>query len=412
MRLYLVHLAVSCLLLSMQRLHAQDSTLTQLISRNRTVFRPQGKGFAGPGWDSLRAAIRQSQFVLLGEEHGLAETAYFAGAVGQELDPAALVAEISPYEARQLNQLTAQPGLPVAYQQRYPFSLSFFSWTEEFYLAQRLRARQTPVIGIDQVYMGNAGHLLSQMATQAQQAPIRAQLRHLAAIYLAHDRQHVYAPGATGTLYLDSVGPADIRKLLALTATETPAVRAMAQALATSYAIYHAHQSRQLLLSGFSGHQARINLMKHNLLYALRRYQAVPAKPLPKLLFKFGTNHMSRDRAPLSNMFDVGNLVANLADAQNQRSLHLLVVGKQGTQNSTDSFDHARTVGPLTPSDNEYLRLFFDQVGEEWVLVDLRPLRQAIAGRRLRVEDPVLERSILGFDYLILIPQTTASGNY
>ena len=405
-------MAFGCLLASTQQVRAQDSLLTQLIHQHRSVFRPQGKGFEGPGWDSLHKAIQQSQFVLLGEEHGLAETARFAGAVARVLVPDAMVAEISPYEARQLNQLTVQLGLPLTYQQRYPFSLSFFSWTEEFQLAQMLRAGGAPVVGIDQMYIGNAGHLLSQMATLARRAPVRTQLRYLAATYLTHDRQQVYQPGATGTLYLDSATPADIDKVLTLTATESPTVRAMAQTLATSYAIYHTYQTHQLLPGGFSGHQARVNLMKRNLLYELRKYQAIPTQSLPKLLFKFGTNHMSRDRAPLSNVFDVGNLVANLADAQNQHSLHLLVVGKEGTQNVTDSFDHALTIGSLKPSDNAYLRLFFEQVENEWTLVDLRPLRQAFTNRLLQLEDPILKRSILGFDYLILIPHTTASGNY
>ncbi|MGI4875606.1 MAG: hypothetical protein ACRYFX_31000 [Janthinobacterium lividum] len=392
--------------------YAQDSTLTRFIRQNRVPFAPAGHQFAGPGWEALQRAISQSQFVLLGEEpHGAAEIPGFADAVAQVLHPAAFVAEISPYEAQQLNQLAAQPGLPTAYQQRYPFSLSFYSYTEEFQLAQALHACGVPVIGIDMHYVGNTGHLLDQMAELAQDKRVQATLRRQAQTYLAHDRQ-VYQPGSKAQFYLSTRSPAAIDSLVALTAHESAPVQQMAQALATSYAISRTYQTHTPLPTGFSGHQARVNLLKRNLLSQLRPYQTGPAQRLPKLLFKFGTNHVGRDRALGSNVFDIGNLLANLADAQDSRSLHLLVVGKQGTQNTTDTFDHAQNSSPLTPQDNAYLQLFFTQLGPAWQLVDLRPARQALMKHQLAVQNPLLERTLLDFDYLIVIPTVTASGNY
>lgn len=392
--------------------YAQDSTLTRFIRQHSTSFAPAGRRFAGPGWEILRREITQSQFVLLGEEpHGAAEIPGFAAAVAEIQQPQAFVAEISPYEAQQLNQLAALPGLPTAYQQRYPFSLSFYSYTEEFQLAQALHARGVPVVGIDMHYVGNTGHLLDQMADLAQDKQVRASLRRQARRCLTQDRQ-LYQPGSTGQFYLSTRSPAAIDSLVALTAHEGSQVRQMAQALATSYAISQTYQTHSPLPTGFSGHQARVNLLKRNLLRQLQPYQASPTQRLPKLLFKFGTNHVGRDRALGSNIFDIGNLMANLADAQDSRSLHLLVVGKEGTQNTTDTFDHARNSSPLTPQDNDYLQLFFTQSGSSWYLVDLRLARQALTKHQLFVQNPLLERTLLDFDYLIVIPTVTASGNY
>lgn len=392
--------------------YAQDSTLTRFIRQHNVSFSPVGQQFTGPGWDTLQRAITRSQFVLLGEEpHGAAEIPGFANAVAQVLKPQAFIAEISPYEAQQLNNLAAQPGLPTAYQQRYPFSLSFYSWTEEFQFAQTLHARGIPIVGIDMHYVGNTGHLLDQMAELASTKRVKVKLHQQAQTYLTHDRQ-VYQPGNTLPFYLSTRSPAAIDSLVALTAHESLPVQQMAQALATSYAISRTYQTHTPLPTGFSGHQARVNLLKRNLLSQLKPYQLGATQRLPKLLFKFGTNHVGRDRSLGSNVFDIGNLVVNLADAQDSRSLHLLVVGKQGTQNTTDTFDHAHNSSPLTPQDNAYLRLFFNQSGASWQLVDLRPARQALTKHLLTVENPLLERTLLDFDYLIVIPTVTASGNY
>jgi hypothetical protein len=392
--------------------YAQDSTLTRLIRQNRVPFAPAGSQFVGPGWEALQRAISQSQFVLLGEEpHGAAEIPGFADAVARVLQPKAFVAEISPYEAQQLNQLAARPGLPTAYQQHYPFSLSFYSWTEEFQFAQALHSRGVPVVGIDMLYVGNSGHLLDQMADLAHDKRVQLILRQQAQTYLTHDR-HVYQPGSTAPFYLSTRSPAAVDSLVALTAHESLQVQQMAHALATSYAISRTYQTHTPLPTGFSGHQARVNLLKRTLLSQLQPYRAGPMQRLPKLLFKFGTNHVGRDRALGSNVFDIGNLVANLADAQDSRSLHLLLVGKQGTQNTTDTFDHAQNSSPLTPQDNAYLQLFFTQPGPAWQLVDLRPARQALTKHTLAVQNPLLERTLLNFDYLIVIPIVTASGNY
>jgi hypothetical protein len=223
--------------------YAQDSTLTRLIRQNSASFAPAGHQFTGPGWQALQQAISHSQFVLLGEEpHGAAQIPGFADAVARVLHPKVFIAEISPYEAQQLNQLAAHPGLPTAYQQHYPFSLSFYSYTEEFQLAQALHTRGVPVVGIDMHYVGNTGHLLAQMAELARDKRVQLTLRRQAQTYLTHDRQ-VYQPGSKAPFYLSTRSPAAVDSLVALTAQESAQVRQMAQALATSYAISRTYQT-------------------------------------------------------------------------------------------------------------------------------------------------------------------------
>jgi hypothetical protein len=189
----------------------------------------------------------------------------------------------------------------------------------------------------------------------------------------------------------------------------------MVQDYVASYQIYRTYETRALLPGGLSGHQARLNLMRRNLLNLKLEHPGPAGQPLPKMLFKFGANHLGRgvSMASFGEFYDVGNLALNLAEVQGQQSLHLMVMGKQGRQaNGSNQADRSKNEGPLTAADNAYLQPFFDQTtGPAWNVVDLRPARRALTAGKL-VASQRVQRILLGYDYLIVIPETTASRTY
>ena len=129
--------------------HAQDTTLTRLLRTNAYPITAVGSQLSGTGWEKLQASIARSQFVLVGEDHGTAQIPQFTQAVARQLQPAAFITEIDRYQAANLTRLTATPGIPTAYLKASPGSLSFFSWGEEYELAQQLRAQKAQIIGIE-----------------------------------------------------------------------------------------------------------------------------------------------------------------------------------------------------------------------------------------------------------------------
>jgi hypothetical protein len=381
---------------------AQASPLTRLIRENHLPLTPgTGQAFSGAGWDRLHQDVSRSQFVLVGEMHGTAQIPQFTAALAQVLQPTFFVAEISRYEAEDLSQLVAQPGPPHAYLAQHPFALSFYSWPAEFALARQLRAQQVQLLGIDQLSCFAAGRFLSRLAERARRPAAKAYLQRQATACQAADR----AIMATDASQLAMFQPpaATLDSLRALTRGESAPVRQLVADFAASCAIYHA----QVTHTG--GHQERVGLMKSNLLRELRT-QGLPAgEPLPKMLFKFGDEHMARGLS-YSNLFDVGNLVINLADMQNQASLHLLVMGKRGAFSGGFNPDEpSKNVVTYSPTELAWLQPFYDQVGESWGVFDLRPARQALLKGQLHIADQPLERAILGYDYLIIIPETTAN---
>ena len=384
---------------------AQDSTLTRLIGQNQYSLQVSGRQFSGAGWEKIRADVQKSQFVLVGEDHGTAQIPVFTAAVAREFKPALYALEVDPYVAANLTRFAAQPGQPTAYLRQYPGALCFATLAEEFELARLLRAQQARLVGLDQIFITNAAPTYHQLAEQVQGKAARAYFARRAAAYQAQGLAGVRAEHPSFVLVEQTMAAID--SLLALTKTESPAVRQLAQDYAASYRIY---------TSG--SHQARINLMKGNLLRELRPYQTATGPAAPKMLFKFGAYHLARSGSAVAGdeVYDLGNLVQNLADVQGQKSLHLLVLGKQGAKVSglglllagrqpetyTDEIFNAKSALPV--------KQFMDQLrGPDWAVFDLRPLRQAFSEDQLQVPDRELQRVITGYDYLVVIPETTAS---
>ncbi|MBJ6111013.1 hypothetical protein JAO73_18465 [Hymenobacter sp. BT523] len=382
---------------------AQDTTLTRLLRTNAYPLTATGAQLAGTGWDKLRTSIAESQLVLVGEDHGMAQIPQFTQAVARVLQPAAFITEIDRYQARALTRLTAEPGFPTAYLKASPGALSFFSWREEYELAQQLRTQKAQFIGIEQVGIFTLGRFYEQLAGLVKSKPARAYLQREGAAYQQHDNAQ-FRNGGQAYSILDQRQSA-LDSLETLTRAESPEVRRMVQDYLLSSRIYRNQ------VKGFGNHQARINLMKRNLLEALRPLAPQPGQPLPKLLFKFGASHTARALSPWAGITDVGNLALNLADAQDAKSLHLLVMGKQGTQvGGFNPDDPSKNVVPFDLTQEPFIKPFADLVtGPDWQVFDLRPARRALLRDKLEVANQLLENIILGYDYIVIIPAATAS---
>ncbi|RYU80533.1 hypothetical protein [Hymenobacter persicinus] len=154
--------------------------------------------------------------------------------------------------------------------------------------------------------------------------------------------------------------------------------------------------------------------MKRNLLGELQPYLTTD-QPLPPMLFKFGAYHLGRGRSIWGDIYDVGNLAVNLADAHDQKTLHIFVIGKQGTQvGGANPDDFSKNVAHYSHADEAMVQPFMaaTPAGDAWQVFDVRPLRRALLRKGLKVASQELEATILGYDYVVIIPETTASRNF
>lgn len=385
-----------------------DTAFVRLLRKNQTTLTAAGAQLSGPGWDKLQQDIRKSALVLVGEDHGMAEIPAFTQALAQVLRPKVYVAEIDRYQARDLTRLAAQPGLPTAFLQQYPMDLSFYSWTEEFELARALRAQGTALVGVEQVGFATPGRLLGLMADETKSKPARTYLRQQAAALQARDRAALVA-GDYGRVSINSLRASLLDSVRTFTRQDGPAVQQMLQDLEASVNIFKTNAAGKP-----GGHQTRINLMKRNLLAELQPYQTA-GQPLPPMLFKFGAYHLGRGRSIWGDIYDVGNLAVNLADAHDQKTLHIFVIGKQGRKvTGQNPVDFSKNSSTYSMADEAMLRPFMaaTPAGTAWQVFDVRPLRRAMLHKGLPVPDHELQATLLGYDYVVIIPETTASHNF
>ena len=387
--------------LTSQPVCAQDSTFIRLLRKNQYSLTQNGLQFAGSGWEKLLQDVRKSQVVLVGEDHGTAQIPAFTAALAREFKPATFVAEIDPYQAQDLARLADRPGLPVAFQQQHPMGLSFYSWAEEFELAQALRSQKVHLVGIDQVNCFATGRFYERVADLTTHKTTQAWLRRRAAAYQARDRRAFDA--GLDQLSMLQQSPAALDSLVSRTQPESPAVRQMVQQYRTSVGIYQAQV-----------HRERVNLMRRNLLLALRPVASPPGPPLPKLLIKMGAFHIARGATLIDGVFDVGNLALSLAEAQDQKSLHILVAGKQGTKLAGFSLaDVRKNVVTYSNAAEAFVQPFPVPAGSTaWQVFDLRPLRRALVNDKLKTPTNDLSIILMGYDYVVIIPETTASRNF
>ena len=106
---------------------------------------------------------------------------------------------------------------------------------------------------------------------------------------------------------------------------------------------------------------------------------------------------------------DIGNLVANLSEANYRETVHIMVMGASGMQASAfESF-------PASPIDlngfyMKHLKPFMGlHKGEGWAVFDLVPIREQLIRKKLQVDNLNLIRTLKGFDILVLIPEVSAA---
>ncbi len=391
----------SCVFAQTAPLDAKLASIRQPILATRGTL-------VGAGAETLRAAIRPAQFVLIGEDHGMSEIPAFSTAVAKELAPLGyrnLVVEVGPAAGRKLQGILDSPAPEAAahgWARKYPLSLAFYNWREEFDFLRAVRTAVGPgmrVIGIDQELMGAGGLLLDSLKTQS---PEVAALREAErAAYAAAAKS-----GDPTGLFLMTAKP---ESLVAL-GDKLRAAKQISDADTVDSMLASRRIYEELPKSQLNSNLMRAALMKRNLVAQLPRDKA----GLPeKALFKFGANHVSKGLNML-NSREIGNYIAEVADGMRVPSVHILIMAARGKQLRFVGVGKPAEPTPFdqtdpSQSDFPFAKGLFDQATgqSEWSLFDFRAIRDW--ADRQKGLDPKLVRMLMGYDFAIIIPDGTPS---
>jgi hypothetical protein len=153
----------------------------------------------------------------------------------------------------------------------------------------------------------------------------------------------------------------------------------------------------------YASNRDRAQLMKTQFFGALSA-AAAKDKAMPKVLVKTGAWHEYRGLNPLHSS-ELGNLIAEAAEAHQVKAVNVLVLGVKGKQLAVQAPGKDAPVAlDLTAKDSPYAFLtpfFAAQTKGSWTLFDLRALRPRFD--RYGALDKEMERLVFGYDFLVLV---------
>jgi hypothetical protein len=346
-----------------------------------------GDGPAGRGWEWLVAEARNARFTLIGEEHGVAETARLSAALFTALRDSGysrLAIELSPIIAQDIEAAARTNGLDGV--------LNFFglpsTWSP-FYLreeAQLLASAISVVPRNEHVLWGldrelfSAPYLISKLKVRVP-PNAREILVHLQDLYsTAQD------PAGVSALRAAWPNPDRESDTILRTLEESLAITAAAR------------------INGWAYSQRRAQWNRDNLAERLRDERTRGTSP--KVMLKFGYNHMIRG-ANYVNTFDVGAMTDEVAALDGGHAFHIIVLPGPGSRQAVMGQGHNMVTvasdewDEFQAGEQRLTRVLpnADATGHE--VIDLRALRP-LAMRGLETWNPDVIRTIHGFDAAVI----------
>jgi hypothetical protein len=411
------HVLLTLTLLAAPFCVAQPNKLNEVLARNRYPLTVAGARLSGPGSGVLAKALSEARFVLIGEDHGTAEVPHFVEAVWEICVPLGfrtMAVESGPLAVEQLRACVGREqgrACVAALEKQFPWSIAFYNLEQEFDLLSRCAAAvpqgRFRLWGLDQEFFGSARLILTRMLETRLTAPAR---RAIERCLEANDRAYSKAlqTGNSKDLFLLAAFDAQLDELKdRLDREGNPAAQSLMRSLLKTRGIY------RRIFSGdvYESNRERSMLMKANF---VREYQAATRVEgqAPKVLLKFGLYHAYKGFNPLNNN-DLGNYVAELAEGQSAKSLHIAIVPVRASELQLVGVGkpyEPRTVDYLNDKNSPlgFLKPLYENLESGgWTLFDLRGLRANFRG--LGAVAPELRRLIFGYDLAVVYPQGTPS---
>ncbi len=368
--------------------------LPALIEHSRRTARIENGRLTGDGAAFLRALGAQSQFVLIGEEHGNAGIAQFSAAYWRDLNDEGYnyhAIETDPWIAARLERSLRAGGVDgwTRYLQENGNATTapFMTWAAEADLAAAVvassEARRAPALwGLDQTFIGAANLFLRDIAANARDSEARRIAAEL-------------AEAANGSItWLGTSPPQQLADLRArLNGRRDAQYAELVDAMIVSQRIYQPFTGAggDVYLANLE----RETLMKRLFLENYRAAERADGAP-PRVMFKFGAGHMYRGASP-THVPGLGGFVSEFAVQNGTSALSLYVACGPGGRT-------ASLQGPAGACDEGFAQRFGFLApyvsADEITVFDLRPWRMR-PGRWAHLPAPA-QQLIDSFDVLVI----------
>ena len=389
-----------------------SARLLEALQRNRLPL-TLSNGPTGRGWDWLVQEARDARFTLIGEEHGVAETARLSAALFTALRGSGysrMAIELSPIIAQDVEAVARRNGFQgIVDFLTAPGTFTFYNLREEAqFLADVIKAapRNERVLwGLDREIFSDR-YLISRLEAKV---PSRARdaftrLKQASVNAWARNEQ----TRNPDDMFLLAEDPALVSAVRTAWPDPDHESDAIMRTLEESLAIETAERTG----GAWPYLQRRTKWNRDNLAGLLRAEQG--RKVAPKILMKFGYSHMIRG-ANYVNVFDLGAMADEVAALTGERAFHIIVLPGPGSRQAvlgqggfgsvaTDDFDDFKA------GDQRLTRVLSNANATGHEVIDLRALRPR-AMRGLEGWNSDLVRTIHGYDAAVIWKGAHASSS-
>jgi hypothetical protein len=391
---------------------APDRFIATLLQNRYGLSLMDGQ-LSGSGGRLLALSIARSRFILVGENHGFAQTSAFSAAVCNAADQErfrAIAVEEGPLIAAALERWVGErDGLMhlAAFVKTFPKTINLSSTRDEYEMLQactRASSGELHVWGLNQEAPGAGSFILSRIAEGELGSQSRAAIQRL--LRKSHDGDRKALRTDTDSdLFMVSADEADLARVEAVLRKD-----GSAEARSLFASLVEGHEINRLSPVVPENAQRRELVMKREFMgdYAHAERQAGTH---PKVLLKLGAYHVYRGLNPVGGT-GIGSYIAELAEEKGAQSLHIRVLPVNGVATVRSGRDQPAQVRRFDLRNDptaEYLRPALDHLfPTEWTMFDLRPLRQRFTTFP-EAADPQWARLVSGIDILIMVPDATPS---
>jgi hypothetical protein len=381
-----------------------SARLLAALRRNRLPL-TFGDTPAGRGWDWLVREASSARFTLIGEEHGVAETARFSAALFsalREFGYSRVAVELSPPIAEDLERAARRGGVKgIADLLTNPGAFTFYNLREEAQfvadVVNAAPANERVLWGLDREIFSDR-YLISRLEAKVP-ASARAALTRLKEAS-ANALKRFEQTRNPDHLFLLAEDPAVVAAVRAAWPNPDHESDVIMRTLEESLAIETAERTGGL----WPYAQRRAQWMRSNFagLLVADQGRRVP----PKVLMRFGYNHMIRG-ANYVNVFDLGTMADEVAVLTGDQAFHVLVLPSPGSRQAVPgggrSFGSVATedYDDFKSGDRRLTRVLPDPDAAGHEVIDLRALRP-LATRGLEGWNPDVVRTIYGYDAAVI----------
>ena len=378
--------------------------LLEALQGNRLPLTMTDGRPGGAGWDLLVREAGDARFTLIGEEHGVAETAQLAAALFTALRGSGysrVAVELSPIIAQDIEAAARRNGVQgIADFLAGPDVFTFYNMREEAqFLADVIKAGpsgERVLRGFDREIFSDR-YLISRLESKvpARARPAFNRLKEASLNAKARNER----TGNPDDLFFLAEDPALVSAVRAAWPDPDPESDAVMRTIEESLAIEAAERAG----GAWPYMQRRAQWLRSNLAALLKADQG-PKVP-PKVLMKFGYMHMIRG-ANYVNVFDVGSMADEIAALTGDRAFHVLIIPGRGSRQAVlgaGGFNSVATdeLDELRAGDQRLTRVLSNANATGHEVIDFRPLRR-LAMRGLESWNSDLVRTIHGYDAVVI----------